>query len=62
MGKFVGKRFSTRMLILQYRVLRFGLFQDGDVGVGGSAECEPTTDCRYPLAALPEPERSALRR
>jgi hypothetical protein len=28
-GKFVGKSFSTRMLLLQPRVLSFGLLQDG---------------------------------
>jgi hypothetical protein len=38
------------------------LCQDGDVAVGGSAEYEPTTECRYPLAASPEPARSGLHR
>ena len=40
MGKFVGKNFSTRMLLLQFRVLGFGLLQDGDVGVGVFPERE----------------------
>src|SRR6476661_8660665 len=53
---------QNKRALLQSRVLRFGLFQDGDVGVGGSAECEPTSDCRYPLAASQEPARSGLHR
>jgi hypothetical protein len=31
-GKFVGKNLSVRMLLLQPRVLGFGLLQDEDIG------------------------------
>jgi hypothetical protein len=48
----------------QLRVLRLGLLQDGDVGIGVSPECEPTHWLRIAvlLIAFPGPARSGLHR
>ncbi len=49
---------------LQLGVLRLGLLQDGDVGVGVSPQCEPTHWLRIAvlLTAFPEPARSGRHR
>jgi hypothetical protein len=63
-GKIVGKSFSIRMLLLQPRVLGFGLLQDGEVGVGVVPDCDATHALLIlaQLMALPEPARSEQRR
>jgi hypothetical protein len=47
-GKFVGKNFSTRMLLLQPRVLGFGLLQNEEIG-SVSFHSAIRIACRRPL-------------